>query len=643
MPASDLWFVVPGDPDQNTGGYRYVQRLVAASRLAGVNARVHGLAGCFPRPDQTATDAMHGFLASLPENTFVVLDGLAMGAMPDVLERHRTRLQLVALVHHPLADETGLSQEQQAWFREAERQSLAQVSRVVTTSEYTAHRVQQDYGVPSWKITTAQPAVDALFFQMERDHLDKPMRLLCVGHLSPRKAQHQLVDALATLRELPWQCTLVGAEDRDLDYALALRSAIARHGLADRIQLLGELSEPALEEAYRRVDLFVFPSLYEGYGMVIDEALAAGLPVLSSDGGALALTTSKPGARNFPAGNAKVLASELRNLLTNTADFSDLARRARAHRSDIRQWSDTTREFLGSLGISVEGDPARFSGQWLEAREPADHAARSRALTDTLANWLTVEYNTKAAGKPAGDPLHLVDIGSGRGSNPGYLIPRLPVPQRWTLIEPDQHLLGLACHRVEALDAPAVPLMRELTPHNLDELLPDDAALVTASALIDLVSEHWLRAFSSAVVRRRAGVLVVISYSGHFDLAPSHASDALVQELVNQHQHGDKGSGAALGPEATGVLEKLLREAGYTVTVEQSQWHLSPGQGGGSAELITMLMTGWADAACQQNPAAQAEIKTWLADRQDQLARQELRVVVDHLDLLGLPDSGLPA
>lgn len=643
MPASDLWFVVPGDPDQNTGGYRYVQRLVAASRQAGVNARVQGLAGCFPRPDQTATDAMQEFLTSLPDNTLVVLDGLAMGAMPDVLERHRTRLQLVALVHHPLADETGLSQEQQAWFREAERQSLALVSRVVTTSEYTARRVQQDYGVPSWKITTAQPAVDALFFQMERDHLDKPMRLLCVGHLSPRKAQHQLVDALATLQELPWQCTLVGAEDRDPDYALAVRSAIARHGLADRIQLLGELSEPALEEAYRRADLFVFPSLYEGYGMVIDEALAAGLPVLSSDGGALALTTSKPGARNFPAGNAKVLASELRNLLTNTADFSDLARRARAHRSDIRQWSDTTREFLGSLGISDEGDPARFSGQWLEAREPADHAARSRALTDALANWLTVEYNTKAAGKPAGDPLHLVDIGSGRGSNPGYLIPRLPVPQRWTLIEPDQHLLGLACHRVGALDAPAAPMMRELTPHNLDELLPEDATLVTASALIDLVSEHWLRAFSSAVVRRRAGVLVVISYSGHFELAPSHASDALVQELVNQHQHGDKGSGAALGPEATGVLEKRLREAGYTVTVEQSQWHLSPGQGGGSAELITMLMTGWADAACQQNPAAEAEIRTWLADRQDQLARYELRVVVDHLDLLGLPDSGLPA
>jgi len=642
MPVSDLWFVVPGDPDQNTGGYRYVQRLVAALRQAGVNARVKGLAGRFPRPDQTATNAMHEFLASLPDNTLVVLDGLAMGAMPNVLERHRNRLQLVALVHHPLADETGLSSDQQAWFREAERQSLAQVGRVVTTSEYTARRVQQEYAVPSWKITTAQPAVDVLFFQIERNSVGKPKSLLCVGQLSRRKAQHRLVDALAVLKDLPWNCTLVGAEDRDPDYAEAVRNDIARHGLADRIQLVGELSEAALADAYRQADLFVFPSLYEGYGMVIDEALAAGLPVLSSDGGALALTTGKPGARSFPAGNVRALTSELRSLLTDGADFSALARRAQTSRSGIRQWSDTAREFLDNLGFGEGGDPARFSGQWLEVREPADHAARSEALTSALAGWLTTEYNTQAAAKPAGNPLHLVDIGSGRGSNPGYLIPRLPVPQRWTLIEPDQNLLDLACQRVETLDAPAVPMMLELTRQNLDEALPGDAALITASALIDLVSEEWLEAFTQAVVHRHAGVLVVLSYSGHFELAPPHGSDALIQELVNQHQHGDKGSGAALGPEATVVLKQLLREAGYTVTVEQSRWHLGQGQGGDNEQLITMLMTGWAEAAWQQKPSVEPEIRAWLADRQDQLVRHELQVVVDHLDILGLPESGLP-
>jgi hypothetical protein len=619
-----------------------VQRLVSALRDAGVNARVQGLAGHFPKPDQTATSAMHGFLSSLADNTWVVLDGLAMGGMPEVLERHCNRLRLVGLVHHPLADETGLSPGQKAWFREAEKRSLACVGRVVTTSGYTANRVAQDYGVPPGKLVTAQPAVDDLFFAIERHDAGKPLNLLCVGHLSRRKAQHQLVDALATMQHLPWQCALVGAEDRDPDYAGAVHDAIVRYGLTDRIQLLGELSEAALADAYRQADLFVFPSLYEGYGMVIDEALAAGLPVLSSDGGALALTTGKPGARSFPAGNLKALTSELRSLITDSADFPALARRAQAARAGIRQWPDTAREFLGGLGLSEETDPARFSGHWLELREPADHAARSEALTAALAGWLTTEYNTKAAGKPTVDPLHLVDIGSGRGSNPGYLIPRLPVPQRWTLIEPDQNLLDVACQRVEALDAPAVPVMLELTQQNLEESLPEDAALVTASALIDLVSQEWLRSFAQAVIRRQAGVLVVLSYSGHFELAPPHGSDALIKELVNQHQHGDKGSGAALGPEATAVLKQLLQEAGYTVTAKQTRWQLGGGQDGDDSQLTTMLMAGWADAACQQSPAAEAEIRAWLADRQRQLARHELQVMVGHLDILGLPESGLP-
>jgi hypothetical protein len=163
--------------------------------------------------------------------------------------------------------------------------------------------------------------------------------------------------------------------------------------------------------------------------------------------------------------------------------------------------------------------------------------------------------------------------------------------------------------------------MLELTQQNLEESLPEDAALVTASALIDLVSQEWLRSFAQAVIRRQAGVLVVLSYSGHFELAPPHGSDALIKELVNQHQHGDKGSGAALGPEATAVLKQLLQEAGYTVTAKQTRWQLG---------------------ACQQSPAAEAEIRAWLADRQRQLARHELQVMVGHLDILGLPESGLP-
>lgn len=643
MPESELWFAVPGDPAQNTGGYRYVRRLVEALRKSGVKASVVGLAGRFPKPDAVAKNAMHGLLASLPDGAQVVLDGLAMSAMPEVLRRHRERLQLMALVHHPLADETGLDEAQQAWFKQTETRALAQVDRVFTTSAYTAARVQQLYGVPADRIVTAQPAVDEVFFSVDRtdpppDGVRPLPRLLCVGHLSARKAQHQLVQALQSLADLPWQCALVGSGDRDPGYAGSVTKAISERGLTGRIELLGELDEPCIARAYGNADLFVFPSLYEGYGMVIDEALAAGLPVLSSDGGALALTTRKPGACTYRAGQVAELADRLRSLLTNAAELQQLTVQARDSRNAIRRWSDTARDFLNGLKRGYQDDPARFSGQWLEIREPADHAARCEALTDVLAQWLMSRYDDLSVDEGSAPPMQFVDIGTGRGSNPDYLIPRLPVPQQWTLVEPDQVLLQAATARVEALDAPVEPVEIALTAGNLDSVLPVNTDLVTASALIDLVSESWLTAFVSAVARRHSAVLVVLSYSGRFELTPPHPSDALVQDLVNRHQHGDKGSGKALGPEATGRLAQCLQAAGYQVQLASSPWRL--GEDGRDAALIDSLMAGWAQAACEQDASGAGTVDRWLQDRQAQLAKRELRVMVDHLDLLALPGTG---
>jgi len=638
MPASDLWFVVPGDPEQNTGGYRYVRRLVEALRKAGVNARVEGLAGRFPRPDSTAESAMEAFLTALPDGARVVLDGLAMGALPFVLQRHRQRLQLMALVHHPLADETGLDETEQDEFRQAETLALEQVGRVFTTSPFTTARLEQVYKVPACRLVTAQPAVDDGFFAIDRANSAEVglhgLRLLCVGHLSARKAQHQLLEALQRLEDLPWQCTLVGAGDRAPDYAAEVKQAIKDGGLASRIELPGELEEQDLAIAYGDADLFVFPSLYEGYGMVIDEALATGLPVLASDGGALAHTALKPGARTYPVGDVSGLARRLRSLLSNTDELGKLADEARTSRQDIRRWSDTARDFLEGLEPGEQQDPARFTGQWLQAREPADHAARSEALTHTLAQWLAGRYHEVSARLGSGLPLQIVDIGTGRGSNPVYLVPRFPVPQQWVLVEPDQGLLQAAVSRVEALDAPTVSLCAELTAENLDTVLPE-ADLMTASALIDLVSEPWLTAFVSAVSQRRSAVLVVLSYSGQFELSPPHPSDARVQDLVNRHQHGDKGRGSALGPDATAVLRQKLQAAGYQVQLENSPWRL--GEDSDDAELISLLMWGWVQAACEQNPRATGEIEGWLEDRRAQLAVQQLRVAVSHLDLLALP------
>ncbi|HAU16820.1 MAG TPA: glycosyl transferase family 1, partial [Marinobacter adhaerens] len=160
MPESDkpgfLEFIVPGDPEQNTGGYRYVRKLVEALGDAGCRARVSGLPGQFPRPDRVARNGMDKKLASLPDGASVVLDGLAMGGLPEIVEKHSPRLNLIALVHHPLADETGISEANRQWFFDSETRALGFVNGVITTSQHTAARLA-DYEVPAERIRVAEP------------------------------------------------------------------------------------------------------------------------------------------------------------------------------------------------------------------------------------------------------------------------------------------------------------------------------------------------------------------------------------------------------------------------------------------------------------------------------------------------------
>lgn len=308
-------FAIPGDLATATGGYAYDRRVIAELRDMGRNVCVTGLGDGFPDPAAIDAGYVRRALGAIPDGTPTLIDGLALGILPAEAAELARRVPVIALVHHPLGLETGLDAGRRHRLLDSERRALAAARHVVVTSRATARTVAAEFAVPEARITVAEPGVDrpAPFVRHEAQ---APV-LLAVGALVPRKGYDVLVEALAGLRMLDWTAEIVGDPDRDPPTAAGLARAIEAEGLAGRVRLRGRVDAEALAEAYRSAHLFVIASRYEGYGMVATEALAYGLPIVSTDAGALAETVPETAALKVAAGDAAALAEALRRVLAD--------------------------------------------------------------------------------------------------------------------------------------------------------------------------------------------------------------------------------------------------------------------------------------------------------------------------------------
>jgi glycosyltransferase involved in cell wall biosynthesis len=330
--ARSVEFLVPGDLASATGGYGYDRRIIAGLREAGWRVTVHALDASFPFPTAAALEHVNGVCSGIPDGALVVVDGLALGAMPEVAERQARRVQIIALVHHPLALETGLSRESASRLEQSERAALRSARHIVVTSEATADALGP-YGVDRARISVIVPGTDEAPLAVGSS--DGSMHLLCVATLTPRKGHDLLIHALAALAALPWRLTCVGSLTRGAaDTIAALRTQIQDAGLEKRVSLVGEMTGDALDAAYQSADLFVLPTRYEGYGMVVAEALARGMPVISTRTGAIADLVGTSAGLLVPPGDGDAIRDALTRALSDAsvrASLREAARRAREH------------------------------------------------------------------------------------------------------------------------------------------------------------------------------------------------------------------------------------------------------------------------------------------------------------------------
>lgn len=325
--------VHPGPADAPTGGSRYNLRLAQALRLKGREVSLHRVEGAWPRPTAPEQAAYAAVLAALPEGATALIDGLVYSAAPAVAREHAARLRLVPIVHLPLAEETGLAAAQAQHLEGLERAALAQAFRVLATSGFTA-RALAGLGVAPACIWVVEPGVDPAPVVPGGDGT----RLLCVAALTPRKAQDVLVEALGQLGRRDWRCTLLGPLDHAPDFVRALRERIAALGLAARIALPGAGDSAAVEEAYRHADVLVLPSRYETYGMVLTEALARGVPIITTSAGAISETVPGTASLQVAPGDAPALAVALSRWLDDPALRERLRRAASRHRRRLVGW-----------------------------------------------------------------------------------------------------------------------------------------------------------------------------------------------------------------------------------------------------------------------------------------------------------------
>ncbi len=325
------------DPARPSGGNVYDRRVCTGLTSVGWSVHEHAVPGDWPKPDVASSASLADVVQRLPDGSVVLIDGLIASTAPEILVPETDRLRLVVLVHMPLGGRATDA-------RMKEAAVLSAAAAVVTTSDWTRRRLLDLYELPADRVHVAEPGVD---YAELATGTKKGDRLLCVAAVTYDKGHDVLLDALATIADLSWDCLCVGSVDRDPGFVDDLRRRAQQLGLSDRLSFSGPRIGSGLESTYASSDLLVLPSRAETYGMVVTEALARGLPVVAADVGGVTQALGRSAAGNrpgllVPPDDPAALGAALRTWLSDSEVRQHWRGAARERRESLPRWSTTT-------------------------------------------------------------------------------------------------------------------------------------------------------------------------------------------------------------------------------------------------------------------------------------------------------------
>jgi len=338
--------LVPAPFTAMSGGYSYDRRLVAGLRALGRDVTVVELAGRHPLADTAAEIAARDALAGLAPGTRPIVDGLGLPAFAPLAAELVTR-GAIGLIHHPTALETGFTATERDMLGAQERALFAALPRLVATSPLTARRLAEEFGADPARIAVVEPGTDPA--PRARGSGGPGVALLSVGALVPRKGHDILLRALATLPDLDWRVTIAGPA-RDPVHAQGLQALASELGIAQRVTFSGEVDDGAMAALWDTTDVFALATWWEGYGMVAAEALARGVPLAVTAGGAIAEVVPVDCGVVATPGDVVNFGKALRRILFDDAMRREMADAAWEAGQRLPRWDDRAAAFLAAIG-----------------------------------------------------------------------------------------------------------------------------------------------------------------------------------------------------------------------------------------------------------------------------------------------------